>query len=102
MESWTVLFSHINPEIRRPHCIYSYWFRDQLAFTEYIIASFIEKHQWTAWKLFYDDHSYPQQETKTCYILLKDMPAIEAIKSYNGTHIPGKISECDLQKNNPN
>ena len=48
--------------------------------------------------LFFDDKPYPNQEVDTCYILLKDMPNVEAIKHNNSTLNPirtDKISECN-------
>ena len=71
---------------------------DLLAFTEYVIASFVEKYQWTARKLFFDDRPYPNQEIYTCYILLKDMPNVEAIKYNDSIFNPlrtDKMSECN-------
>jgi len=92
------VFSHINPEYHYIHHIYGYYSQDLLAFVEYIIASLVEKYQWTAWKLFFDDRPYPNQEIDTCYILLKDMPNIKAIINNNSTSSPirtDNISECN-------
>jgi len=88
-------------KLRRPPYtlyIYTYYAHDLLAVTEYIIASFIEKYQWVAWKLFFDDRSYPNQEIDTYYILLKDMPNVKTIKNNNSTLSPigaDNISECN-------
>jgi len=60
------VFPHINPEEHRGRNMYAYYSHDLLAFTEYVIASFVEKYQWVTWRLFYDDRSYPKQETDTC------------------------------------
>jgi len=42
------VFLHINPEYHYKRHIYGYYYHDLLAFTQYIIASFVEKYQWTA------------------------------------------------------
>jgi len=46
------ILSHINPEESQQIHIYGNYSQDPLAFTEYIIAAFVERYQWTAWKLF--------------------------------------------------
>ena len=96
-----VVFSHINPEYHYTNHIYGYYFRDLLAFVEYIIVSFVEKYQWVAWKLFFDDRPYPGQEIEACYILLKDMPNVKTKKKNNSTRSAVQtdyIRECNPQQ----
>jgi len=81
------VFSHINPEYHYKHHIYGYYSQDLLAFVEYIIASFEEKYQWTAWKLFFD--------------VLKDMPTIRSIEvNHNiGRDVNAStLEECNFRK----
>jgi len=95
------VLSHINPEDHHTHYTYTYYAHDLLAVTEYIIASFIEKYHWVAWKLFFDDRSYPNQEIDSYYILLKDMPNVKTIKNNNSTLSPigtDNVSECNPQQ----
>ena len=93
--------SHINHEESQQAHIYGNYSQDHLAFTEYIIAAFVERYQWTAWKLFFDDKSYPESELDPCYILLKDMPNVKSIKYNNSTSSPRmaeNLKECDPRR----
>jgi len=67
----------------------------------YILTSFFEKYQWILWKIFFDDRSYPEQETHSCYILLKDMSTIRSIAvNHNiGSDVNGStLEECNFRK----
>jgi len=71
--------SHIDPSRREIQVMDPYYFIDILMLFPYVLTSF-EKYQWISWKIFFDDRSYPRQETDPCYILLKDMPTIRSIE----------------------
>ena len=95
------VFSHINPEYQHNHHIYGYYSQDLLAFVEYTIVSFVEKYQWVAWKLFFDDRPYPSQEIDTCYMFLKDMLNVKIIKNNNTTRSSirtDNIRECNPEQ----
>jgi len=93
--------SHINPSRQDTHVVDSYHSIDILMLFPYILTSFLEKYQWISWKIFFDDRSYPRQETDPCYILLKDMPTIRSIEvNHNiGSDINvSTLEECNFRK----
>jgi len=61
--------SHINPLRQDTQVVDSYHSIDILMLFPYILTSFFEKYQWISWKIFFEDRSYPRQETDPCYIL---------------------------------
>jgi len=91
------------PHIKNPRVLNlnQHYFRDIFALFPYILTSFFEKYQWISWKLFFDDRSYPMQETGHCYILLKDMPTIQSIDINHHTESAvnaSSLEECNFQK----
>ena len=72
--------SHIDPSKQEIQVVNPYYFTDILKLFPYVLTSFSEKYQWISWKIFFDDRSYPRQETDPCYILLKDMPTIRSVE----------------------
>jgi len=72
--------SHIDQSRQETQVVDPYYFIDILMLFPYISTSFFEKCQWISLKIFFDDRSYPRQETDPCYILLKDMPTIPSIE----------------------
>jgi len=74
---------------------------DILMLFPYILTSFFEKYQWISWKIFFDDRSYPRQETDPCYILLKDMPTIQSIQVNHNNCCDvnaSALEECNFRK----
>jgi len=63
--------SHIDPSKRETQVMDPHHFIDILMLFPYILTSFFEKYQWISRKIFFDDRSYPRQETDPCYILLR-------------------------------
>ena len=93
--------SYIDPANQEIQTFHSYHVIDILMLFPYILTSFFEKYQWISWKIFFDDRSYPRQETDPCHILLKDMPTIRSIEvNHNiGSDINGSTSEeCNFRK----
>jgi len=67
----------------------------------YILSSFFEKYQWISWKIFFDDRSYPRQETDPYFVLLKDMPTTQSIEVYHniGSNVNATtLEECNFRK----
>jgi len=65
------------------------------------LNSFFDKYQWISWKLFFDDRSYPMQETGPCHMLLNDMPIIQSIDVNHHTESAvnaSSLEECNFQK----
>jgi len=52
-------------------------------------------------EIFFDDRSYPRQETDPCYVLLKDMPTIQSIEvNHNiGSDVNAStLEDCNVRK----
>ena len=93
--------SHIDPSTQETQVMHPYHFIDIFMLFPYILTSFFEKYQWISWKIFFDDRSYPRQETDPCYILLKDMPTILSIEvNHNiGSDVSAStLEECNFRK----
>jgi len=60
--------SHIDSSREEIQVIHPYYLIDILMLFPYVLTSFFEKYQWISWKFFFDDRSYPRQETDPCYI----------------------------------
>jgi len=93
--------SHIEPSRQNIQVMEPYYFIDIFMLFPYILTSFFEKYQWISWKVFFDDRSYPKQETDPCCILLKDMPTIRSIEvNHNiGSDVnASNIEECNFRK----
>ena len=78
--------SHINSSRQETQVVDPYHFIDMFMLFPYILTSFFEKYQWVSWRNFFDDRSYPRQETDPCYILLKDMPTIRYTTKRHANH----------------
>jgi len=92
---------HINPSWQDFYDIHSYHSTNILMLFPYILTFFFEKYQWVSWKLFFDNRSYPRQETEPCYILLKDMPTIRSVEvNHNiGSDVNAStLEECNFRK----
>ena len=93
--------SHIDPSRQEIQVVDTYYFIDILMLFPYVLPSFFEKYQWISWKIFFDDRSYPRQETDPCDILLKDMPTIRSIEvNHNsGSDVNAStLGECNFRK----
>ena len=62
--------SHVDPSRHKIQVVDPYYFIDILMLFPNVLTSFFETYRWISWKIFYDDRSYPGQETDPCYILL--------------------------------
>jgi len=93
--------SHIDPSRPETQIMDRYHLRNILMLFPYVLTSLFEKYQWISWKIFFDDRSYPRQETDPCYILLKDMPTIRSIEvNHNiGSDVNAPtLEECNFRK----
>ena len=93
--------SHVNSSRQETQVVDPYHFIDILMLFPYILTSFFEKYQCISWKSFFDDRSYPRQETDPCYVLLKDMPTIRSTEvNHNiGSDINAStLEECNFRK----
>jgi len=97
----TYHISHIDPFRQETQVVDPHNSLDILMLFPYILTSFFEKYQWISWKIFFDDRSYPKQETDPCYVLLKDMPFIRSIEvNHNiGSEVNAStLEECNFRK----
>jgi len=97
----SVRISHIDSARQETQVIHPYYITDILMLFPYNLTSFYEKCQWFSWKIFFDNRSYPRQETDPYILLLKDMSTIRSIEvNHNiGSDVNAStLEECNFRK----